>query len=111
MAWTTKSSVPQCSRQLLEHRVDRGGVGHVAFADHELRAELRGERLDPLLQRLALIGEGDLGALAACTALAMPQAIERLLATPMTRPRLPAINLPPSAIGLSPRFFVVLAGL
>src|SRR3990172_5958298 len=31
----------------------------------------------------------------------MPQAIGRLLATPNTTPRLPAINLPPSAIGLA----------
>jgi hypothetical protein len=32
----------------------------------------------------------------------MPQAIERLLATPNTTPRLPAINLPPSAIDKAP---------
>ena len=46
------------------------------------RAELGGERLDALLQRVALVGERDLGALAA-QAWAMPQAIERLLATPI----------------------------
>jgi hypothetical protein len=33
----------------------------------------------------------------------MPQAIERLLATPNTTPRLPAINFPPSAMVSRPR--------
>ena len=42
-----------------------------------------------LLQRLALIGEGELGALRGARRAAMPQAIERSLATPMIRPRLP----------------------
>ena len=55
-------------------------------------ADLGGERLDALLQRVALIGEGELGALRRAQALAMPQAIERLLATPMIRPRLPAMQ-------------------
>jgi hypothetical protein len=32
----------------------------------------------------------------------MPQAIERLLATPNTTPRLPANNFPPSAIAFAP---------
>ena len=46
---------------------------------------------DPLAERLALIGEGEFGPFAA-SALAMPQAIEWSLATPMTRPRLPFIR-------------------
>ena len=45
-----------------EDRVDGGGLGDVAMADDE-PADLLGERLDPLLQRVALIGEGELGAL------------------------------------------------
>ena len=55
-----------------------------------MAVELGGQRLDALLQRVALIGEGEFGARASRAALAMPQAIERLLATPMIRPRLPA---------------------
>ena len=45
-----------------EHRLDRCLVGDVA-REHELGADLFGQRLDPLLDGLALIGEGDLGAL------------------------------------------------
>ena len=51
---------------------------------------LSGQRADPLLQRLALVGEGQFGTLGARPP-AMPQAMERSLATPMTRPLLPAI--------------------
>ena len=57
-----------------------------------LGADRLRQRPHALLQRLALIGEGELRALASATALAMPQAIERSLATPMIRPRLPAIR-------------------
>ena len=67
----------------------RGRIGDVAMADHG-GVELLRERLDPLLQRVALIGEGELGAVLAGRPCAMPQAIERLFATPMIRPRLPA---------------------
>ncbi len=74
-----------------EDGVDRGGIGDVAMAD-DMAAQLLGERLDALLQGVALIGEGELGT-ASAAALAMPQAIERLLATPMTRPRLPLRRL------------------
>ena len=49
------------SFDLVEHGVDRGGVGHVAMADDE-GVELLGERTDALLQRVALIGEGEVGA-------------------------------------------------
>ena len=38
------------------------GIGHVAMAG-DMRAELGGERLDPLLEGIALIGERELGAL------------------------------------------------
>ena len=48
----------------LEHRLDASLVGDVA-REHELRADLGGERLDPLLDGVALIGERDLGALVA----------------------------------------------
>ena len=54
--------LPQVSLQRLEHRLDASLVGHVA-RQHELRADLGGERLDPLLDGVALIGERDLGAL------------------------------------------------
>ena len=47
--------------------------------------------LTRLTQRIALIGEGDLGAVR-CSVFAMPQAIEWSLATPMIRPRFPSIN-------------------
>ena len=39
-------------------------LGHVAVADHDA-ADLLGQRLDPLLQRVALIGEGELRAVPA----------------------------------------------
>lgn len=41
-----------------EDRVDRRAVGDVAMAD-DMAAKLLGKRLDPLLQRIALIGEGE----------------------------------------------------
>ena len=41
--------------------IDGGRLGHVAIADHDA-AELLGQRLDALLERVALIGEGKLGA-------------------------------------------------
>ena len=62
MACTTKSSVPHFCRDGGEDRVDRRGIGDVAMADDE-PADLLRERLDPLLQRVALIGERELGAL------------------------------------------------
>ena len=49
---------------LLQHcegGVDGRGIGDVAMAEHEA-ADLGGERLDALLERIALIGEGELGA-------------------------------------------------
>ena len=49
------------------------------------------ERRHALLERVALIGEGEFGA-GLCSASAMPQAMERSLATPMIRPRLPFIR-------------------
>ena len=44
-----------------EDRIDGRGLGDVAMADHAA-ADLLGQRLDPLLQGVALIGEGELGA-------------------------------------------------
>ena len=40
----------------LEERVDAGLVRHVAF-DNEVRAQLRGKRIDPFFERLTLIGK------------------------------------------------------
>ena len=45
-----------------EHRVDRRAIGDVAMAD-DVPADLLRERLDPFLQRVALIGERQFGAL------------------------------------------------
>jgi hypothetical protein len=45
-----------------EGRVDGGGLGDVAMADHD-PADAFGEGPDPLLQCLALIGKGKLAAL------------------------------------------------
>ena len=61
MAWTRKSSPPQLRLELLEDGVHRRRVGHVAMAG-DMRAELGGERLDALLQRVALVGERELRA-------------------------------------------------
>ena len=47
---------------LTEDGVDGRGFAHVAMAEHEA-ADLGGQRLDPLLERVALIGEGQLGAM------------------------------------------------
>ena len=47
----------------LEHRVDLGVVGDVAVED-EGRAELGGEFGDAILEALALVAEGELGAFA-----------------------------------------------
>ena len=47
-----------------EHGVDGRRIGHVAMAEH-LRADLLRQRLDALLQRIALVGEGNVGALGA----------------------------------------------
>ena len=74
----------------IEGRVDGRRLGDVAMADHDA-VEFLGQRLDPLLQRLALPGQGDFRA-GGAAGLAMPQAIERLLATPRITPRLPCIN-------------------
>jgi hypothetical protein len=51
------------------------------------------------LQRLALEGEGELGA-ASWQALEIAQAIERSLATPMIRPFLPAISCAAVVMGV-----------
>ncbi len=62
MAWTRKSSVPQRLLDVAEGLVHRRVIGHVAF-DEEIDAHLGGQRLDALLERFALIGKGNLGAL------------------------------------------------
>ena len=61
------------------------------MADYEA-ADLRRQRLDPLLERIALVGEREFGAPGCGRALAIPQAIDRLLTTPMISPRLPRIR-------------------
>ena len=54
--------LPQVRPSALNTASTRALVGHVA-RQHELGADLGGERLDPLLDGVALIGERDLGAL------------------------------------------------
>ncbi len=76
-----------------EDGVDRGRIGDVAMAD-DLGVQLLSPALDPLLERVALIRESEFGPLLRGAAGAMPQAIERLLATPSTSPLLPASNPP-----------------
>ena len=51
-----------CLGERREHALDGRLVGHVA-GQHQLGADLVRERLDPLLDGVALIGERDLGAL------------------------------------------------
>ena len=58
MQWTTKSSPPHISFDFVENPVEGFSVGDVALADDQ-GVELAGERPNPALQRLALIGERD----------------------------------------------------
>ena len=62
MAWTRKSSVPHFRCSVVEHGIDAGDVLDVA-GQHQFDAERFRQRLDALAERLALIGEGELGAL------------------------------------------------
>jgi hypothetical protein len=81
--------------QPVEDGVERGHVGDVAMAD-EVRAEFLGQRLDALLEGIALIGERELGALGGAGLRDAP-GDGPLLAMPMIRPRLPAIPRTASA--------------
>ncbi len=72
-------------------------VADVAMAERRRAPSSWANGSTRFFKRVALIGESQLGALRV-TGPAMPQAIERLLATPMIRPRLPRIEtrrLPP----------------
>ena len=60
MAWTRKSILPHLSPSFGEDRVDRRRIGDVAMAGDD-RAELGGQRLDALLQRVALVGQRKFG--------------------------------------------------
>ncbi len=91
MAWTRKSISPHILAHALEHLVDRRGIGHVAMAD-DRRADLGRERFHALLQRIALIRQC-LSAPCSRTALAMPQAIDILFATPQNEAALPGHQL------------------
>ena len=64
MACTTKSSEPQAFCAVANTASMVAGVGDIAMAEH-LRADLLRQRLDALLQRVALVGEGNVGALGA----------------------------------------------
>jgi hypothetical protein len=61
------------------------------MADYEA-ADLRRQRLDPLLERIALVGEREFGALGVAGPWRSPRRSTGLLATPMISPRLPCIR-------------------
>ncbi len=61
MAWTRKSSPPQCAFDIGEDGVHGRRIGDVAMSG-DMRLQLGGERLDALLQRVALVGQRELGA-------------------------------------------------
>ena len=58
---TDPATIDAVFAELGKDGVDRGGVGDVAMAQQDT-ADLPGQRLDPLLQRIALPGQRDLGA-------------------------------------------------
>ena len=62
MACTRKSSVPHFCATAANTASIVAAIGDVAMAD-DVPADLLRERLDPLLQRVALIGERQFGAL------------------------------------------------
>ena len=90
MAWTTKSRLSQT-----EPSSAKAASSEAGWVTSQSIKRRRPQRLDqwhhPLPERVALIGEGELGAWL-LSDWAMPQAIERSLATPMMRPRLPAMT-------------------
>ena len=64
MAWTRKSIAAPGRLHGGEYRIDGLRLGDVAMADDDA-ADLLRQRLDALLQRLALIGESKFGAMRA----------------------------------------------
>ena len=104
IAWTRKSIVSQRAFSVVERRVEVGHVGDVAI-DQEVGAQLLGERAHPLLQRLALIGESELGALRRAAPWRSPgeRAVvgeahdQAALALPSSRSLLPPVRSPPTA--------------
>lgn len=76
-----------------EDRIDAFDIGHVAVAREE-GIQFDGQWFDALFQSIALPGQRDFRTLIA-TGLGNPQAMERLLATPMMTPRLPAMRPEP----------------
>ena len=77
MAWTRKSSRPHCAAQRFRTPASTLAMSSTSQWQNQGTAELHSrQRLDPLAERLALIGEGQLRRSCAASALAMPQAIE-----------------------------------
>ena len=62
MAWTRKSSWPHLSRNVA-NTASTLAMSSTSQGSTSVDAERLRQRLDPLAQRLALIGEGQLGAL------------------------------------------------
>jgi hypothetical protein len=81
---------PEVALGLGEDRVDLLVLAHVAGLD-EVGAHLRGERQDPVLERVARVAQADPGA-SRWNAFVMPQAIDRSLATPKISAFLPLIS-------------------
>ena len=88
--WTKPSNCGQASPSCANSALDLGVVGDVAV-EHQLGAELGGEFGDALLEALALVAEGQLGAFAAAGA---GDAVgdRAVVSTPVIRRRLPARN-------------------
>jgi hypothetical protein len=85
---TRRSSPPSASAASRDDALDVLVRAHVALGD-ERAVDASGELADALLDPLALVGERELRALVG-EALAIAHAIDRLLATPRTRPRFPS---------------------
>ena len=61
MAWTRKSRLPQRSPRVAKTlSIDASSV--TSQGEHDVRAHRGRQRLHPLAERLALVGEGELGA-------------------------------------------------
>ena len=83
--------MPQRSFSAAKQASIEAVVVHHVDIDQEIRPDRGRQRLHPLAERLALIGKRQFRPLG-CQGRAMPQAMERSFATPMTSPRLPFIR-------------------
>jgi hypothetical protein len=77
--------------QHIENGVHRRCIGDVAMPEKET-TQFGGQRLNPLLEGIALPGQRDLRTRRMGRPWRSPRAIDRLLATPRITPRLPFIS-------------------